>query len=132
MNTLIMTVTARMYAAAPNAPGSSSTRTKKPVTINILDGAGAPGLSALQHLINIAAVIVISLASPCCSTWPTAGARECPADGPLPGPAAAPVAARDRGRRRRDAGRAGHRVGAVGPGVRFADDAQRGRVPRWT
>ncbi len=66
MNTLIMTVTARMYAAAPNAPGSSSTCTKKPVTINILDGAGAPGLSALQHLINIAAVIVISLAALCC------------------------------------------------------------------
>ena len=35
--------------------------TKHPVTINLLDGANAPGLDALQHLINIGAVVVLAL-----------------------------------------------------------------------
>lgn len=48
------------------APGDSTTKcSHKPVAINILDGAGAPGLSALQHLINIVALVVISLAALC-------------------------------------------------------------------
>ena len=63
MKTLAMSALAHLYSAAP---ADTSTCTKKPVTINILDGAGAPGLSALQHLINIVAVIVISLAALCC------------------------------------------------------------------
>jgi len=63
MKTLVMSAMAHLYSAAP---GDTSKCTKKPVTINILDGAGAPGLGALQHLINILAVIVISLAALCC------------------------------------------------------------------
>ena len=68
MKTLIWSATARLLTATRAAPqGAGSTQcTRKPVSINILDGAGAPGLSALQHLINIAALVVISLAALCC------------------------------------------------------------------
>lgn len=38
-----------------------STCSKHPVTINLLDGANAPGLDALQHVINIAAVVVLAM-----------------------------------------------------------------------
>jgi hypothetical protein len=60
---VLMSTIARLYAAAP---ADTSRCAKKPVAINILDGAGAPGLSALQHLINILALIVLSLAALCC------------------------------------------------------------------
>lgn len=41
---------------------SSSTKcSKHPVTINLLDGTNAPGLDALQHVINIAAVVVLAM-----------------------------------------------------------------------
>ena len=63
---MLLSVVARVYAYAPGDPTDTSKCTKKPVTVNILDGAGAPGLTALQHLINILAVIVISLAALCC------------------------------------------------------------------
>lgn len=49
-------LTVRVPATAP-----ASKCSKKPVTINLLDGANAPGLDALQHVINIGAVAVLAL-----------------------------------------------------------------------
>lgn len=46
----------KVSAAAP-----ANTCTKKPVTINLLDGTNAPGLDALQHVINISAVVAIAM-----------------------------------------------------------------------
>jgi multisubunit Na+/H+ antiporter MnhB subunit len=54
-------------AAAPWTQASSTTAAaqdkcaKHPVTINLLDGTNAPGLDALQHLTNIAGVVVLAL-----------------------------------------------------------------------
>lgn len=65
MRTLAWSISAHVLRVTTAAPGTAQCA-HKPVTINILDGAGAPGLSALQHLINIVAVIVIGLATLCC------------------------------------------------------------------
>lgn len=45
-----------------NAPAAAPADrcTKKPVSINLLDGTDAPGLDALQHIINISAVVAIA------------------------------------------------------------------------
>ena len=62
---MVITQLMRLLTTPLAKPGGGAaapaTCTKHPVTINLLDGTNAPGLDALQHLINITAVVVLGL-----------------------------------------------------------------------
>jgi hypothetical protein len=52
----------QLIASIKHTPSAAPDKcTKHPVTINLLDGTNAPGLDALQHVINISAVLVLAL-----------------------------------------------------------------------
>jgi len=52
---------ATLWAKAGAGSAAPAKCSKHPVTINLLDGTNAPGLAVLQHVINIAAVVVLGL-----------------------------------------------------------------------
>jgi hypothetical protein len=53
------TIAARLFASALLAAPSNSCNSKYKVSLNLMDGATAPGLPALQHGINIFGVLAV-------------------------------------------------------------------------